>query len=109
MRRGTTPTVTFTVSSKDGSALDLTGADIYVTFKEKSKDGSEITKSGEDVSVTTSGLKSVISVTLTQEDTLSFHAGKSVRAQIRSKRSDVAMATDIVAFSVDEILKDGEI
>lgn len=109
MKRGTTPTLTFTVSSEDGSPMDLTEATVYITLKEKGSGGAEVTKTGDDLTVEFDGTDTTIGVTLTQEDTLTFKAGKQVRVQIRFKVGEKAMATDIASFSFDEILRDGVI
>lgn len=108
MKRGTTPTLTFKVSSEDGSPMDLTNADIYVTLKEKAS-GAEIEKTGDDLDLHFNGSTTRIRVTLAQEDTLLFKAGKQVRVQIRYKIGDIAMATDIASVSFEEILKEGVI
>ena len=109
MRRGTTPTVTMTVKNTDGSPCDLTDADLYITFKEKSVNGVEITKRETDADVEIDGNASVVSVYLTQEETLSFTTGRTVRAQIRSKKAGIAEATDIDSFQAEEILYEGVI
>ena len=109
MRRGTTPTVTLTITNEDGSACDLTTQDVYVTFEEL---GSklEITKESEDVDMSTSENATIIDVFLTQEETLKFHAGRKVRVQVRAKDAHgAAVATDIKSFNVGEILLEGEI
>lgn len=111
MRRGTTPTVEITVTNDDGTPLDLTNADIHITFAEKSGRNHQITKRESDdmVSVEFDGAATVISVFLTQEETLSFHEGRKVRVQVRSVEAGIALATDIGEFSADEILLEGVI
>ena len=109
MRRGTTPTITLTVTNSDGSACDLTGQDIYVTFKEV---GGKVllTKETEELDVSTQEKATIIGITLTQAETLAFHAGRKVRVQVRAKDAlGVAQATDIEAVTVGEILLEGEI
>ena len=99
MRRGTTPTHTFTTD------LDLTDAAvIWLTYK---VDG-EITieKTKEDLKVTADEL----SFKLTQKETLALAKGDRVRIQIRARFEDgTAVASNIMETSVTEILKDGEI
>lgn len=107
MTRGTTPTHTFTLPD------DLTSATIsalYITYAQGSKTVLEKTLSD----VTING--GVITCTLTQADTLKFevldqHCGcDKVNIQVRIKTSDgVAMASDIMAIPISDILKDGEI
>ena len=111
MRRGTTPTVTLTVTNDDGSDCDLTGHELYITFKEQRTNGSFFTKreTDEGVTVAHSGKATVISVFLTQKETLSFKEGSVVRVQIRCKALGIATATDIEKFNADEILLEGEI
>ena len=111
MRRGTTPTVAITVANDDGTPLDLTEHEFYVTFKERGASGAivERTESDDGVEVDFDGTKSVVSVLLSQADTLRFHTGAKVLVQVRAKRAGVAIATDIDGFDAEEILKEGEI
>ena len=111
MRRGTTPTVRLSVSNKDGSDCDLTGYDLHVTFEEDSYDGVTITKreSDEGVTVSHEGKKTIVSVKLTQAETLSFSVGNTVKAQVRAKHANTAIASGIAAFKAEEILLEGEI
>ena len=108
MRRGTTPTVVLTITNDDGTNCDLTSAENYVTFSEVGSNY-EITKSGEDVTAEVSGKATVISVPLSQEETLGFGQNRSVRVQVRSKVDDIATASEIATFNVGEILLEGEI
>lgn len=103
MVRGTTATNTFEVI--DGT--DLTGvSDVYVTYDQGGK--VVIDKSTGDGSVTVEG--NVITVTLTQAETLSLNSSMPVRIQIRVKyESGSAIASQIIRTGVLEILKDGEI
>ena len=100
MRRGTTPTLTITVTN-------LTVADlktIYVTFKQGDV---ELTKTNDDITV--DEYYNTISVPLTQEDTLKFSGTVSV--QIRGLLEDgvTAIASKIKTISIDKILLDGVI
>lgn len=108
MRRGTTPTLTITLTNADGTACDLTTAENYVTFSEVGT-SYEFTKENEDLAISTSGLATVIGVTLTQEETLGFKANHVVQVQVRSKIGDVAIASEVAKFNVGEILLEGEI
>lgn len=98
MRRGTTPTNTFTVDT------DLTTAvAVFVTYRQ----GGQVLveKSIDDLTITSTAVE----VTLTQEDTLAFAHG-TVQMQIRAKfRDGAAIASNIIIAPVDQILKDGVI
>ena len=107
MRRGTTPTVTLTVTNEDGTPCDLTGAELFVTFQEQGCAGRELTKT--DVDAVVDGDATVITLTLSQEDTLAFREGYKVRVQVRAKKDGKALASTIASFGADEILMDGEI
>ncbi len=98
MRRGTTPTNTFTVD------VDLTTAiAVFVTYKQG--DRILVEKDIDDLDITATKVE----VTLSQEDTLAFAQG-SVRIQIRAKYGDgAAIASNIIVAPVDQILKDGVI
>ena len=115
MRRGTTPTVTLTVTNPDNTDCDLTGYELYITFKEKTKSSKIVpytfTKRETDrnVEVIHEGLATVISITLTQKETLGFSADSIVQVQLRCKSLDIAQATTIEDFKAEQILLDGEI
>lgn len=99
MRRGTTPT---NVISTD---QDLTSATaIYLTYSQNKKN--IIEKSLADMTVT----PEQITVRLSQQETLRFLPGVTVKVQIRAKFDDgSAIASNIMTASVNDILKDGEI
>ena len=101
MRRGTTPTLTITVTGLVVTDLKT----IKVTFKQGNV---ELTKTTEQVTVDAEN--NAISVPLTQEDTLMFGSG-SVSVQIRGLLADdvTAIASAIKSFSMDKILMDGVI
>ena len=98
MRRYTTPTLPMTVP------VDLTGAKIRVTIKQGAR---KIQKTGADVvSVwdAESG-KTTLSVTLIQEETGAFLAGKRAEVQVNWIFSDGTRdATDIKQIDVSENL-----
>lgn len=97
MRRGTTPTNTFSVD------VDLTGATVYVSYEQDGK--VIIEKTGTDVTITSTD----VTVTLTQADTLAFHPGR-VCVQIRYvDQLGTADASNIMETTAERILKDGEI
>ena len=98
MRRGTTPTNTFTVD------VDLRQATaLYVTYKQNSRVILEKTLADATITETS------VAVTLTQEETLAFGKG-TVSIQIRAKFVDgVAIASNIITANVNAILKDGVI
>ena len=99
MRRGTTPSHTFTTD------IDLSDAEVvYVTYKQGSKVILEKDKDGMDIT------SDSIVIELTQEDTLSFKMGQPVRVQIRARfPSGSAVASNIIQTTADEILKEGEL
>lgn len=106
MRRGTTPTITLTVSNEDGSPCDLTTQEVYVTFDDGQR---QFTKRENEVSMAFDGKETTIGITLTQAETLRFKVGKRVRVQVRCKAMGIAQATTIDSFDPEEILLEGEI
>ena len=98
MRRYTTPTLPMNVP------IDLTGAEIHVSIKQGVR---KIQKTGTDVvSVwdAESG-KTTLSVTLTQEETGAFLAGKKAEVQVNWIFSDGTRdATNIKQIDVSENL-----
>ena len=99
MRRGTTPTHEFTTDT------DLTSADvIYLTYKQGNHTVLELEK--DRMTVTAESL----SVTLTQEETLSFDQSLNFNIQIRARFPDQsAVASNIMNATAEAILKDGVI
>ena len=98
MRRGTTPTNTFKTN------IDLSGATVFVTYSQLGRPVLE--KSGDSLEIS----EDAVVTRLTQKDTLSFKATKSVNIQIRYVFPDgTAGASNIMTADVGEILKDGEI
>lgn len=97
MRRGSTPTNTFDVD------VDLQSATVFVSYEQ---DGVIVLeKTGEDLTVT----DKVITLTMTQEETLMFHPGK-VLIQIRYVfPNGSADASEIISTSFERIIKDGVI
>ena len=101
MRRGTTPTLTFTTPYE---------ADIiesgFITFQQRQVNVLDVALSDPSVTVADNS----ISITLTQEQTLSFSTAAPCEAQIRAiLASGKAVASNIVDIPVCAILKDGEI
>lgn len=98
MRRGTTPT--FEVDCD----VDLTGYTIYLTLEQGSN---ELTLTPE---CTASQTGCTLSVTLTQEQTLSFKDNGRAAMQIRAiDQAGLAVASNIMMVDVGKILKDGVI
>ena len=98
MRRGTTPTITISTD------VDLSAAsNLFVTFTQGNVTIFEKTLSDVTVSST------AVSVELTQEDTLALASGASVEFQIRATVGDAKLASNIMASSVERILKNGVI
>ena len=100
MRRGTTPTITLE------SEFDFTGWYLYVTIVNGVK---SFTFENDSLTMKRENGKSLISFTLTQEQTLSFKSGTMCEVEIRACKDGAAVATDIKSVSVDRILKDGAI
>lgn len=98
MYRGTTPTNVFRTD------VDLENASVlFVSYKQNGKVVLE--KSLEDVSVK----KTLVTVNLTQKETLLFQDG-IVTIQIRAKLPDnTAIASNLIRTTAEEIVKDGEI
>lgn len=99
MRRGTTPTHTFTTD------LDLTAAEVlFVTYKQQGKtivekDIGEVMLEPEQ-----------ISLELSQDDTLAFSTTGEVQIQIRARfAGGEAVASNIIRVPAEAILKDGVI
>ena len=100
MRRGTTPTHTFTLPEEIPLS---TFTVIFITYSQMGK--VRVEKSINDIFID----GHTASVTLTQADTLSFRSG-SVEIQMRAKTAlGEAYASDIVTVPAEKILKDGEI
>lgn len=101
MRRGTTPTLTFTTPY----AAELVESG-YISFSQRGTDVLDIPLSNQAVTIADNS----ISVTLTQEQTLAFTTSDVLKIQIRAiLASGKAVASNIVTDSVCPILKDGEI
>lgn len=103
MYRGTTATNTFTLPFYMEIA-DLSA--VYVSYSQNGK--VVVEKALNDLSISTKE-NLIITVSLTQEDTLKFSEGK-VKIQIRLKTTTgAAMASDVITTYANEILKDGVI
>lgn len=98
MYRGTTPTNVFRTD------VDLENASVlFVSYKQNGKVVLE--KSLEDVRIK----KTLVTVNLTQKETLLFQDG-IVTIQIRAKFPDnTAIASNLIRTTAEEIVKDGEI
>jgi len=105
LRRGTTPTITLTVD-KDVSTWTL-----YATFRSGMHN---VTLENDRMTVElepkteTEEAKTLITVTLTQEETLSLGVGNA-EVQVRAIKDGTAIATDIKNIDVGRIIKDGVI
>lgn len=101
MRRGTTPTLTFTTPY----AADLIESG-YLTFNQRGSTVLDLPLNDPSVTIA----DEAISVTLTQEQTLGMTAAAPCEAQIRAiLTSGKAVASNIVQIPICAILKDGEI
>ncbi len=100
MTKGTTPTLKIKLSGIETSRLKS----IYITLKQGNK---EVTKTYDDGIIAES--ESMLSVPLTQEDTLAFEQGY-VYIQLRAMTdNDVAIASKERILVMDGILKEGVI
>lgn len=98
MKRGTTPTNIFNTD------VDLRGSNVYITYEQLGN--TVLEKSGDDVMVE----EDKVTVTLTQEETLSFNDRYPVYMQIRAIFPDGgAVASNIMKTEVGIILKEGAI
>lgn len=101
MRRGTTPTLTFTTPYE--AAMIESG---YITFNQRGTTVLDLALDDPSVTIT----DNAISVTLTQEQTLAMTTAAPCEAQIRAiLTSGKAVASNIVMIPICAILKDGEI
>lgn len=99
MIRGTTPTITITAAGLSEISIDRA----YLTIKQKSN---VIEKELEDMAID----GDVLTVTLSQEETLSFTAESTAELQLRVlSRGGTAYASQIISTPVGRILKDGVI
>lgn len=99
MYRGTTPTLDFTIPFDTELISEL-----YLTFSQKDKPLFEKQKSDCKCE------SNVISVRLSQEETLKLDDAYSVEMQMRVKTTeDEVLASEIIKVSVSQILKDGVI
>ena len=99
MTRGTTPTITLTVTD-----VPLSGASLYLAFRQGRH---LLIKSGEDLTVDTGN--NTIEVTLSQEETLQFAPG-SCEVQIRGVyATGTSFATEIIQDTVYDVLQNGVI
>lgn len=100
MYRGTTPTLNF-IFEYNLENFDITA--FYLTFMQGSKTILEKELSELEVK------ENVVTVKLTQEETLSMESNTPIYIQARLKIQDVAYATNIISTSLKSILKGGVI
>lgn len=97
MTRGTTPTITLTVTD-----VPLSGATIYLAFRQGRH---LLIKSGSDLTVDTA--EGTVAVTLTQAETLQFAPG-TCEIQIRGiYATGVSFATEIITDQVYDVIQNG--
>ena len=103
MRRGTTPNLTFT-TPYEASLWVLERS--WITFKQRGMILFSIRLDDESVNVT----DNAVTVTLTQEQTLSMTTADELSIQIRGiVGENKAVGSNVVQDTVCPILKDGEI
>lgn len=101
----TTPTITLTIEG-----VDLTSKDVYVTFEQGAH---QLTKKGNQLYVSTEGTDTIITMTLTQEESATFDYSKNVAIQVNWISPDgVRSATEIKKIDVmrnllDEVIEYG--
>lgn len=98
MRRGTTPTITIQVP------MDLTEYELHLFFKGKRQN---VERRESDLDVALNGGMTTLTTTFTQAETLGWSSGETIKVQLRAKKGEYAIATNIASFSVGEILEDG--
>ena len=103
MWRGTTPDYILTLSG-----YDLTNKRVYVTLSQKWPEGNSITLTNDSVEITVDDTQdpvvSTISLSLTQEQTLSFTPGAaSIQVKIIDSDSHVD-CTNIATIQIDKAL-----
>lgn len=96
MRRGTTPTIKRTYPE------DLTGATVTFCFWQDVESPLTLTP---EIEVTDNGC--VLSVTLTQEQTLAFESG-ALYLQVRAVKDGEAVASKVWRYFVSDVMPDGE-
>lgn len=99
MIRGTTPTIKFNI---DAPTENIENLEIYFA------DGDKLIleKNLSDLTIS----EKVVSLTLSQEDSLKLAENTFIKVQIRILYSDGSViASNVMKCFVDEILKDGEI
>ncbi len=102
MYRGTTPTLYLELETE----LDLSNiTEMWVTFKSPTV---EITKYLSKNEVIFDSELNVVTVVLSQDDTLALYSGEA-EVQIRFKANDLSYATDIVKLDIQKVLKEGVI
>lgn len=109
IRRGTTPTHTFTlpVKSEDVEAIYVTYAQFETAVVELSGDDVSLTDVDTDAG---SDSGSVASITLSQTDTLLFNSGASAQVQVRFRSNDgTAFASQKIKIIIEDVVKDGVI
>lgn len=103
MRRGTTPTLTFT-TPYTADLWDLQRS--WITFEQRGQNLFSVCFDEESVEVT----DNAVSITLTQEQTLTMTIADMLSIQIRGIIGEnKAVSSNIVETPVCRILKDGEI
>lgn len=102
MIQGTTPTFVITIPA-DYSVSNIDTA--YFSFSQND----EVLIEKELANMTVNTTDNTLAVTLTQAETFTLTALKSVYYQLRFKIGTAAYATEIFAEAVKEALKSGEI
>lgn len=101
MIRGTTPTLQFTIS---GDVAVSNIQEMWLTFAQFGE--IIINKSRNEMEID----GNVVTVTLSQEETLKLKSGKQINMQLRILLTDgTALASGVKRFTIGDVLKDGKI
>lgn len=93
MRRGTTPTHTFTLPFETSIINSL-----RITYEQENK--VILTKETDDCDIH----DNIVSVQLTQEETLKFICNTPAKCQLKIRRNDNVVASEVFNFFVSECL-----
>lgn len=105
--RGTTPTITCTVTDDAGDAIDLTGYTVYFSIGKASNPQLTVTNDQMEISA------NVVNVTLTQAQTLALSKGETLM-QLRAIDGTTAIATETASLTIapiiyDEVIEDDNV
>lgn len=88
----TTPSISLIIEG-----IDISAYDIYVSLEQGA---TELTKQAQDLVITTEGDNTIITLTLSQEETAAFDVNKYVNLQVNYIKDGVRAATEIKYIKV---------